>query len=110
MCTEAHQCVGSATRCHLDETNMDITTRHPIQPSLFRLKAEGQKAFAELQKDIEARCRAYVEFGAKQCMVSRYRYMSAAVWRKFNECGILLLPHFGAIYLDSFYFHCFSQQ
>ena len=28
-CTEVRQRIRSATRCHLDETNMDITTVHP---------------------------------------------------------------------------------
>jgi hypothetical protein len=37
-----------------------------------RLRAEGQKTFSDLQKDIEARCRGYVEFAAKQCQVQAY--------------------------------------
>ena len=34
-----------------------------------RLRAEGEKVFSELEKDIEARCRGYVEFAGQQCQV-----------------------------------------
>ena len=29
VCTKARQCIGSATCCHLDKTNMDKTSQHP---------------------------------------------------------------------------------
>jgi hypothetical protein len=36
---------------------------------MWRLRAEGERVFAEIQKDIEARCRGYVEYAAQQCQV-----------------------------------------